>query len=122
VWRKLENVPLGNGTDEDPEDWVQVVTAWTLPGIFDGVQAADLGKVQAAIRARDWAQNIQASNWAGYAVAEALGLGSDTKAERQRLKGLLQSWIAAGALKVERRHVARDGRDKPMIVVGSPVP
>jgi hypothetical protein len=118
VWRKLVSVALGNATADDPEDWVQVVTAWTMPGIFDGLQPADLGKVQAAIRAGDWAENIQAANWAGYAIAEALGLPYADKGDKQRLKNLLAGWLASGALKVVRQHDGNKGRDKPMIVVG----
>ena len=42
TWRKLVSVPLGNATDDDPEDWVQVVTKWEMPGALDDVTTAHL--------------------------------------------------------------------------------
>ena len=64
------------------------------------------------------AENSQASNWAGHAIGEVLGVDVGDSAGRQRVKSLLKAWITSKALKVERRHVPRDGREKPMVVVG----
>jgi hypothetical protein len=75
-WYRLESVSLGNG-GVGASDEVGVVTTWSWPDPFDDVGAADLGKVQAKIRAGQWRESVQAENWAGNAVAEALDL--DTK-------------------------------------------
>ncbi|MBM0205660.1 AAA family ATPase [Micromonospora sp. STR1s_5] len=118
VWRKLVSVDLGNGTNDYPSDSVGVVTHWEMPGLFDDLTVADLRKVQVRIAKGSWAENRQADNWAGYAVAEALDIPADTEAEKQRIRALLKVWISNKALKVERQHDSRAGRDKPMIVVG----
>ena len=118
VWRKLVGVPLDNATADDPGDWVGVVTAWTMPGVFDGLTTSDLDKVQAKIASGEWAENVQASNWAGYAVAEVLEVDVQAEAGKQRIKTLLKTWISNKALRVDRQHSARDGRERPMIVVG----
>jgi hypothetical protein len=118
VWRKLVSVGLGNGTSDEPEDFVGVVTSWTMPGVFDGVETADLRKVQAAVAAGEWAENPQAGNWVGYAIAEVLDWDANTKPGQQRIKTVLKTWIENKVLRVDRRFVKRDGREKPFIVVG----
>jgi hypothetical protein len=117
-WRKLESIGLGNSTADEPEDWVGVITSWTMPGVFDGVETADLRKVQAAIAGGEWAENPQAANWAGFAIADVMGWDAASKSSRQRIKTVLKTWIANKVLKVERRLSKRDGREKPFIVVG----
>ena len=118
TWHRLVSVPLDNRTDEDEGDWVGVVTSWEMPGVFDGITTFDLRKVQDKISDGQWAENVQAGNWAGRAVSEALGIDASTPAGKQRIKTLLQTWITNKALRVEYQHSPRDGRDKPMIVVG----
>ena len=77
TWRRLIGVPLDNGTESEPGDWVGVVTPWELPGAFDGLSAYDLDKVQAAVARGTWAANEQANDWVGYAVADALDLDAE---------------------------------------------
>jgi hypothetical protein len=36
-WFKLVNVPLGNATDDDPEDEVQTMEPWAPPGMWEGL-------------------------------------------------------------------------------------
>ena len=111
-------VPLDNHTDEGPGDWVGVVEPWMMPSALEGLSVADLSAVQDKIAVGQWAENAQASNWAGLAVAEVLEIDAGIDAGKQRIKSLLRTWIANKALKIERQRSARDGRDKPMIVVG----
>ena len=56
-WRKFVSEPLDNGTQEDPGDWVGVVTKWELPDPFDGAGSGDLAKVQAKIETGAWAKD-----------------------------------------------------------------
>lgn len=49
VWRRMESVDLGNGTDDRPSDLVGVATAWQPPDAFDGVTAAHVASVHAAM-------------------------------------------------------------------------
>jgi hypothetical protein len=117
-WRKLVGVGLGNGDPDGPEDFVGVVTPWTMPGLFDAYQVADLRRVQEAIADGTWAENAQAQNWAGFAVAGVLGLDADAPGDKTRIKAMLKQWIGSKVLRIERQHDTRTGRDKPMIVVG----
>ncbi|MCJ2098444.1 AAA family ATPase [Methylobacterium sp. E-046] len=119
-WRELISIGLGNDTLDGPEDQIGVVTPWTMPGLFDAVEVSDLRRVQTTIAAGEWAESVQAGNWAGHAIAEALDIDADTAGGKTKLKALLKTWIASKALKVARQHDARNGRAKPMIVVGEP--
>jgi AAA domain len=116
-WIELVSVSLGNGGMR-PHDEIGVATRWQWPNALDGLHVADLDKVQDKIASGEWAENVQASNWAGRAVAEVLDLNADDKAVKARIKSLLKTWIKNKALKVEPRHSARDGRERPMVIVG----
>jgi|EndMetStandDraft_7_1072992.scaffolds.fasta_scaffold13435_2 hypothetical protein len=100
-WFKLESVSLGNSTVLHPEgDSVGVVTAWTPPNHMDGITGTDFDRCAAAIRAGRWKENVQANDWAGKAVAKVLGLDLDTKADKAKVKALLDFWIKSGSLVV----------------------
>ena len=118
VWRRLVGVPLDNGTEDEPGDWVGVATAWEMPGALDGLSTASLRLVQDKIAAGEWAESIQANDWAGYAVAEVLGLDASTAGGKQRIKSLIKVWVQTKALRIERARDANKGRDKPMVRVG----
>ena len=117
-WYHMASVALGNGGGR-PDDEIGVVTAWKWPNALDGLHVADLHKVQDAIAAGEWAESSLAKNWAGYAVAQTLDLDPDDKSHKARIKSLLRTWIKNGALKIESRHVNRDGREKPFVTIGS---
>jgi hypothetical protein len=117
-WRKLVSVCLDNATEENPSDWIGVVTAWALPGAFDGVETQHLRDVQNLIAGQDWAENSQSSNWAGHAVADVLGLDAEDPAARKRIKTLLRTWIENKVLRKESVHDTRAGRRRTMIRVG----
>ena len=86
---------------------------------FAHLHLADLDKVQDKIAVGEWAENVQAGDWAGYAVADVLGLDAGNKADKARIKSLLRTWIKSGALRVERKRDSDQGRERPMIVVGT---
>ncbi|WP_267355240.1 MULTISPECIES: AAA family ATPase [unclassified Methylobacterium] len=117
-WHELVSVPLGNDTLEYPGDMVGVVTAWNLPSLSDALQPGDVRKVQDAIAAGAWADNVRADNWAGKAAATVLGLDVDDAGDRKRISALLTLWKKNGCLKTDTRHNARTGRDQVMVVVG----
>lgn len=121
-WFQVASVFLGNeGYAEDGvwerEDNVGAVRPWKWPDPFDGVSANDLYAVQKAVEAGSWRENPQASEWVGKAVAEVLSLDLDDKNEREKVKGLLRTWIKNGALV---RVIGSDekSRERPMIEVG----
>lgn len=96
-WYHLESVSLPNG------DSVGVVTPWTWPDAFDGVTAQDLLAVQRRIGGGEWREDFRAAAWAGKAVADALDLDIENKAAKVKIKALLKTWIAGGALRVVDR-------------------
>lgn len=116
-WYQVASVDLGNGSEYEPSDNVGAVRQWTWPDPFDGVSAADLLAVQHAIDGGQWRENIQASEWAGRAVAETLGLDLNDPGDKSKVKSLLATWIKTGAL---QRVMASDekSRPRPMIEVG----
>jgi hypothetical protein len=120
IWRKLVSVPLGNATPDMPEDIVQATVAWQAPDIMAGIMPDDARKAQEAVTAKECAANPQANNWAGHAIGEALGLKTDSKHERAKVNGLIKAWLLSGVLATNRVHDTRNGRDRPIIVAGTP--
>ena len=104
-WFHLASVSLGNGGG-GPDDFIGVATRWEWPNALDGLCVADLRKVQDVIAEGEWAENVQATNWAGRAVADALGLDLDSPADKGRVKSLLRTWMVNKALKAETRYNA----------------
>lgn len=120
-WFKLVSVNLGNGAGLDPGDSVGAAIKWTPPDPFDGLSVRDLYNVQKAIAAGDFAENVQAKDWAGIAVADVLGLDAADPQDKARIKSLLRTWISKGALAIEKRHDPKKGREKPFIIVGDAI-
>lgn len=135
VWRRMVGVALGNGGGFWPEgDHVGVCTTWTPPDPMEGISTRDLQRVQEAIAVCHDAprQNEQSSDWAGYVVAETLGMDvapGATKGERTGLQNaarakvrqMLKAWIASGSLAIDSTEDKRTGRDVKLITVGDPV-
>jgi len=118
AWHKLEPRTLPNGETEFDGDSVAVVTPWAWPDACDDVTVHDLRKVQDLIAGGEWAENIQANNWAGKAVAQVLDIDIDEPSEKQKAKTIIKRWVREKVLLVAYQHDARTGRDRPMIVVG----
>ena len=108
-WYQIESIELPNG------DSVDVVTPWQWPDAFDGMTTDDLFRVQRALDAKGARENQQASDWAGYIVAETLDMDSDV--EKHRIKKMLKTWVKTGALRVVRKPDA-SRHDRPTIEVG----
>ncbi|MGH6978003.1 MAG: AAA family ATPase [Brevundimonas sp.] len=117
TWYRMASVDLGNGTGIRPSDNVGVVSSWQWPDPFSGVGASDLYAVQKVVDGGSWRENIQAGDWVGKAVAEAMGLDLEDRAAKQKVKGLLKTWLSEGVLV---RTMGRDAtsRERPMIEVG----
>lgn len=117
-WFYIESVDLGNGADAYPADSVGVARPTVLPDPFDDVTADDLRAVQAKIADGEWRESIQATAWAGYAIAEVVGVDAGTTAGKAKVKSLLKTWIANGALRTAERK-DRHGDLRKFVVVGS---
>lgn len=121
AWYELVSVALGNATPEAPEDIVGVVASWRLPSLSDSLQAGDVQKVQLSIADGAWADNVRAENWAGRAVASALGFDANDPDQRKRITKLLNFLKKNGSLKTVSRRNHRTGRDQVMLTVGEVV-
>lgn len=102
-WFKLASVDLGNGPLNGPGDSVGVVTTWQWPDPLAGMTGADFDKVAEVIKAGRYRENVQANAWVGKAVAEALEMDANNKADQAKIKGMLAVWRAAGSLVVVER-------------------
>jgi hypothetical protein len=95
-WYQHRGVLLPNG------DNVGVVLPWRFPGAFDGVTPAHMERVRDMARDGNYRSDPRSPEWIGNAVAEVLDI--DPEADKGRIKELLKTWFANGALrKVERR-------------------
>ena len=104
-WFKMASVALENGDDEYPEgDLVGVPERWKWPDAFEGVTTDDAKRVRVVIASGRWRASAQATEWAGYAVGQVLGLDlgegrkagertEDQKAARARVRSLLSTWV-----------------------------
>lgn len=99
-WLRMVSVPLGNGPLGTDGDSVGVFDPWKWPNPFDGVTTADLEKVLVAVRRGEWRKDVQAKAWVGHAVGGALGIDADDPRQKERIKGLLRTWIKNGQLVV----------------------
>jgi AAA domain len=97
-WFRLASVWLDNGPGGG--DSVGVVTHWDWPDPLAGVTGSDFDKVAVVIRSSDWRKDTRSGFWVGNAVAKALGLDAEDKADKAKIIGLLKVWLAAGSLKV----------------------
>jgi hypothetical protein len=98
-WFKLTSVDLGNGPLPGAGgDSVGVVTTWEWPDPLAGVTGRDFDKVAAVIRSGKWRADVQAKLWVGHAVAQAMRLDLDKKADKAKVKGLIEIWLKSGAL------------------------
>lgn len=116
-WHFLESVDLGNGGADRPSDHVQVAVPWQWPDAFDGVTTRDLFAVQKRISEGTWRESSQSPDWVGKAVAEVLDLDLESAPPQSRVKSLLKSWLASGALKVVTRP-DESRRERKFVEVG----
>lgn len=105
-WFRLESVDLGNCGDGewDSGDHVGVVTAWQYPqASIQQITTADIIRAQAAVRAGGpWRFDAKstAEPWVGIAVAAALRRDPSNSVEKKAIRELIDSWVAAGYLRV----------------------
>jgi AAA domain len=97
-WFELVSVDLGNGPLHGPGDSVGVVTKWEWPDPLAGMTGGAFDKVAASIRAGKFRESPQANAWVGNAVAEALDLNAENRADKAKIIGMLKVWLSAGSL------------------------
>jgi hypothetical protein len=120
-WMKKVSVALENRDDFGRTDEVGAAIHWVPPDPFENVSTRDLYEVQSAIQSADAEQcrdNVQAAGWVGHIIGTVLKLDSNDAFQKARIKALLKTWIANGALAIERRDPKGKGRDVPYVTVG----
>ncbi|TNH41291.1 AAA family ATPase [Paracoccus haeundaensis] len=113
-WFQKVSVETPNGAH------VGAVVPWKWPDAFMGLRREDAAEVRSAIGACNPPprESPKSKEWAGFVIAEALGLGCDDKGEKARLASLLKGWITSGVLALETIRDSRAGRDAKVVVVG----
>jgi hypothetical protein len=82
------------------------------PDPLSGITGTDFDKVALVIRAGSWRKDVRSSNWVGKAVAQALDLDVENRADKAKVSGLLKVWLSAGSLVlVERSDEQRRPRE-----------
>jgi hypothetical protein len=122
-WMKKASVELGNSDQFNRTDDVGAAVHWTPPDPFENLSTRDLYNVQVAIQAADDEQcraNVQADGWVGKVAGTALHLNTSEAAVMARVKALVKTWIATGALTVDRRPDPKGkGKTVPYVMVGN---
>lgn len=103
AWFRLASVKLDNGRDDAPGDSVGVAEPWSPPDAFAGMTGDHLYRVQLALAEGEHREDYQSPAWAGVAVAGVLKLDHTAKADRIRIRKLIETWVAEGALQVVER-------------------
>lgn len=104
-WRHLISQALGNGGKRNLgmmiQDFAPVVTEWKWPGaeeIVGALTAEQAMHIKTLLDNSDYKPAANAKNWAGNAVAYALGIDTDDKGGRSRATGILRAMLKEGEL------------------------
>jgi hypothetical protein len=112
-WFQIESVRLENGDD------VGVVAPWAWPNPLEGLSVKDLRAAQKAVsEGGPWRENIQANDWVGIPIANALGLDPKIKAHQTKIKGSLRIWIETGMFHIVEQKDENSRMMKKFVEVG----
>lgn len=118
-WRRFVTVPLMNGEGlVKSGDEVGVVAPWRWPAKSEAtafVSAEELEAIKRKIDGCNCRDSVQASDWAGYKVAEALRINLTDPAEKKRVRRMLEAWKEAGHFTIEQRPDYK-GIERPCLV------
>ena len=114
-WYHIASVQLPNGDAFEQGDSVGVVEPWEWPDPFAGISSDDAVRVQQAVsQGGPWREDVRAAAWVGHRVATVLGLDSKTPVEREKVKGLIRTWVKNGVLET---HDGYDEKSNPRTFV-----
>lgn len=100
VWRRIEDIDLGNGGDHLP-DQVGVVDFWEVPKRKDGLPTDVALQVQSLVARGRFRTSPSSPDWLGKHLLSITNLSADAPDERKFIVQLLKDWKSAGALAVE---------------------
>lgn len=110
-WYRLESVELGNGGDFEVEgDNVGVVTRFAFAAPPNALTNITEAQVRAALADGAWRLDRQAAQWAGNQLAMHLGMGAETKAEKDALAKAIRNALQRGWLTVFTQSVDRKSK------------
>jgi AAA domain/Bifunctional DNA primase/polymerase, N-terminal len=124
-WMELASINLHNGIGDDMDkvikgDSVGVVRIFDMPAARDqalkvATQVED-GETReqaalAAVRAYDWRDNVQANDWVGIPIAQAMGIDRGTKEGTKQVETIIKAWLKSGKLiEITKRTKARQAK------------
>ena len=119
-WRQMKSVTLNNGKINAEGDSVGVATPWALPSAFNGVTAEQLDRVMGHIESDDWRADMQCANWVGLAVMMALGMNTERRDDRARVRSMINIWLKNGVLQIVQK-LDNTRRMRAFVTVGKGV-
>lgn len=118
-WRHLVSVALNNGAGlSKPQDHAGVVTEWQWPGseqVVETVTPDQLRQIETLLDNGEFKPAPNAKNWAGQAVAYALGLDVDETADKKRAGMIFKALLKEGKLKEVRERDAISRKDAAFV-------
>lgn len=122
-WYEFVSVGLGNADvgSDGPEDSIGAIQRWKVPDVFGGVTAHQLYHIQKIIdehpeKAR---KHSAAQHWVGKIVAYVMDLNLDDRGVEARIKKMISTWLASGALKTVDRPEPKKREVVPYVEVGT---
>ena len=76
------------------------MTTWAPPNPLDGVTGDHFELAAKEIRSGNWKENVQAKDWVGRPIAKGLDLNLNIRADKAKVRGLIDAWVKAGSLAV----------------------
>jgi len=117
VYRRMIGVQIGN------EEWVGVCIPFEMPDAFDGIGPRQARRVQDMVAGAEregapYRADTRARSWVGAAIADLLGIDTETPAGKSKIHKIVKTWITTNVLRVEHMPSGRDGREVPCVIVG----
>lgn len=113
-WFEKISVMIPNGRA------VGAVRRWDWPDVCDGMTAGDTMRVGVEIgkASEPYRADTRSPRWVGYAVGSILELGTATKAEKERVKGIVKELLRTGVLCMSDHRDGRSGRVVQIVTAG----
>lgn len=99
---------------------VGVISPWKWPDAFDGISPETSARVRRAVMEAEskLKESDRSPAWAGHFIGNILGIDTQDKGGKDRVRSMIKTWIKAEVLAIERVHSTRDGREIPFVVAG----
>lgn len=119
TWFEMKGVPVGNGEGEGPladvtGDHVGVATLRAFASVSNEMDETTVERIKDALRGGEWRENFRSNAWAGFAVADVMGL--DPKEDRSEIEQTLREMKGMNAIRIDRR-TDKNGNKVPFVVV-----